>query len=59
MCQTERNEKLNKIRNLVRNNPGISPMQVSLETEVPAEVILQLIESGTIEILPPPGGKLL
>jgi len=52
MCMKERNEQFYIVRELVREFPGITALQVNQATEVPMEVILRFVDMGMIEVMP-------
>ena len=52
MCIRERNEQFYIVRELVREFPGITALQVNQATEVPMDVILRFVEEGRIEVVP-------
>jgi len=51
-CQALRNEQFFMVREVVRECPGITALQVHHVTEVPMDVILRFIEKGMIEVVP-------
>jgi hypothetical protein len=51
-CQEERDFQFRLVREVVRECPGITALQVSYATEVPLEVILKFVESRKIEVVP-------
>ena len=48
-CKGEREAKLNKLRELVREKPGITPMELQALTGVPINIITQAIKEGFVE----------
>jgi len=52
MCMQLRNEQFYIVRELVREFPGITALQVNQATEVPMEIILRFVEMGMIEVMP-------
>ena len=48
-CKGERAAKLRKLHDLVRERPGITPMELQTLTGVPINVITQAIRDGFVE----------
>jgi len=61
LCAKERRAQYVMVRELVRQCPGITAVEVNQITEVPLEVILKFIDDGLLEVVPhgpPPDGEL-
>jgi len=52
MCVKERNEQFYVVREVVREFPGITALQVNQATDVPMEVIMRFVELGMVEVMP-------
>lgn len=51
ICQSMRDEQFIVVRELVREYPGITALEVHEATEVPMETILRFIDTGLLEVV--------
>ena len=52
-CKSEREEMEKSVRELIRENKGISAIEVEQLTGVSIKVIMKLLENGSIELKKP------
>ena len=50
-CQEIRNEQYDRVRDFVKEHPGISAVEVHHYTEVPLNAIMQFVEEGNLDIV--------
>lgn len=48
-CKGERDAKMRRLHELVRERPGITPMELQALTGVPVNVIIQAINDGFVD----------
>jgi len=51
-CKVVRDERFQKVRELIKRMPGITALEVHVITGVPLEMIMQFVRDGDIEAIP-------
>jgi len=51
-CKKLRDEQFHIVRDVVRECPGITALQVHQVTEISMDIILHFVENGMIEVIP-------